>query len=123
MKLTSSTGSASRVSTLACHASSSSNRKGRELYTVAQGVCAQLQPVCLDLGHGGRGGRQWSGVRHEDIHAEPRTGLADGADVPLSVTFSLCLLAYMLVMFAIGWVAQRKVENVDDYVLAADGCR
>ncbi len=34
------------------------------------------------------------------------------------VAFTCALLVYMLVMYIIGYVAQRRVTNVDDYVLA-----
>ena len=32
--------------------------------------------------------------------------------------FTLSLVAYMLVMYSIGYVASRRVKDVDDYVLA-----
>ncbi|MGN6545038.1 MAG: sodium:solute symporter family protein [Aureliella sp.] len=34
------------------------------------------------------------------------------------IIFSISLMVYMLAMYAIGYIAQRRVRNVDDYVLA-----
>ena len=34
------------------------------------------------------------------------------------ILFSVSLMVYMLVMYAIGYLAQRRVRTVDDYVLA-----
>lgn len=35
-----------------------------------------------------------------------------------AAAFSVCLAVYMLVMYVIGYLAQRRVKNVDDYVVA-----
>ncbi len=37
--------------------------------------------------------------------------------------FTLSLLVYMFAMYAIGYLASRRVNDVDDYVLAGGVCR
>ncbi len=83
VKLTSSTGSASRASILPCQSSSSSSRGGVSSTPYRRASAAQFLPVFLQLRQHGRRRRQLGAVRDEHVHAEPGAGVPGGADFRL----------------------------------------